>query len=256
MESWLHDIDFLINRHGLSAGQVDPVLYRKIGDFGMPLSEPRGFRQAEELGVFYKTYFDRTPPKGKVLILSTPYLRGEQTKEGFLRSIKDRVSDIQLRDYLGEHRYGGINGMSDREVKTLFPNFLVEQAKAEASGERFKLRFPGTDKDGVAGESEADVYRRAGNILRDAKIAHNSGVRTIIVNTHGTTGRAIQMNILGLPECDALWKIWVKPNNCQVDLIHDGQSNRAIYRGHPDPEDLRPPQARHADPNRIGNGSA
>lgn len=241
MENWLRDIDFLTIRHARSLGQVHPTSYRQIGDFNIPLYDPTGFRQAQELGVFLNGYFQTHPPRGDTLLLSTPYLRGEQTRDGYLSQLTAvSFKSILMRAYLGEHRYGDINGLTDEEIRKKHPSFLAEQAEAQRKGERHLLRFPGIDKDGVAGESQYDVYLRTQAILEDAKMAHDQGVRTIIINTHGTSGRAAQMNLVGDLSSDANWQSWRRPQNCQVDLIRDGQKQGVLFAGFSEPYATRP----------------
>jgi len=222
--SVISGIDVFTIRHARSAGQDNPPLYGVYGDFPLPVSEA-GRQQAKDAGAFLEGHFRRHPEDGKrVAILSSPYKRAVETLGLYLPSISAQVAEIKLKPYLGEHRYGIANGLSEEELAEKYPAFVRQRAAAEAAGHRHRLAFPGTDKDGVQGESQYDVWTRTQAVIADIKAAQAEGVTTVIVNTHGTAGRAVQMHLLGIQSSDDIWRAWKKPHNCQIDLIRDGKA--------------------------------
>ena len=236
MEPWLLEMTILSNRHARSAGQENPENYIIFGDSRVPLALI-GHAQAEAAGDAYEAYFAANPPQGKVALLSSGHVRAVQTKTIYLPRIKSAViSHMAIKTYLGEHRYGAVNGVGVEGVAAQFPDFPQLRREAIAKGECHMLPYPGFDADGVLGESQFEVHGRTAAIRRDLRALYDHGFWVVIINSHGTSGRGAQMNILGVPSTDENWKGWPAPNNCQIDLIHQGV-RRCLHIGAANPDE-------------------
>ncbi len=252
MEAWLQEMEVLFNRHGFSAGQRDAVQYTMQGDATLRL-DPVGQEQSVDCGIAYDAHFMAFPPRSDVAVLSSPYGRAVETFDICRPYIHSAILlPVQARAYLGEQRYGGVNGLGPDQIAEQYPDFLPTQKAFAAHGERYLLKFPGVDSEGVRGESQYDVYIRTKAIIGDLYDLYQSGIRHVIVNSHGTSGRAAQMNVLGMPCSDEVWRNWPKPNNCQIDRIFKGERT-VLYPGAPEPASSR--ISRPQNLPSIGNGT-
>ena len=252
MEAWLQEMEVLFNRHGFSAGQRDPLQYTTQGDAKLRLDQV-GQEQSVDCGIAYDAHFKAFPPRSDVAVLSSPYGRAVETFDICGSYIHSAILlPVQQRAYLGEQRYGGVNGLGPDQIAVQYPDFLLTQKALAARGKRYLLKFPGIDSEGVPGESQYDVYIRTKAVIEDLRDLYQSGIRHVIVNSHGTSGRAAQMNVLDIPSSDEVWRNWPKPNNCQIDRIFKGERT-VLYPGAPEPASSRTSHSQSFP--SIGNGT-
>lgn len=252
MHDWLREMEILGIRHGFSAGQREPAQYLLIGDSKIPL-DIAGRVQARDCGLALHAHFQNNPPVSGVAVLSSPYQRAKETFRIYRARVQSAVlGPISYPDYLGEHRYGAVNGLLPHQVSMQHADFLRARAEATQRGTRHLLPYPGVDSEGVPGESQTDVVHRTAAIHDDLRRLYDAGIRHVIVNAHGTSIRAVQMNLLGIESTDDNWRNWATPQNCQIDRIFNGE-RRTIYAGSPEPD--HPAGGLPAPLFTAGNGS-
>ncbi|MGI8847281.1 MAG: histidine phosphatase family protein [Candidatus Dormibacteria bacterium] len=162
-------------RHGESAGNVardvaeaerQAVIDIAIRDMDVGLSQ-RGEGQAEALGVRLRSLFADGRP---VAIVSSPYVRAQQTAEIALRSACAQ-HEIRLDERLREREFGILDRLTGRGIRERYP----EQAQARAFLGKFYQRPPG-------GESWCDVALRLRTVL-DTLARDHRGEHVLVV-TH------------------------------------------------------------------------
>lgn len=105
---------------------------------------------------------------------------------------------------------GQWQGLSNDEVRARFPD---DRARHDR-GEDFKR--------GLDGESIADVAARVREALDELVGAMEPG-ETVVVATHGVSGRAIVAELLGLPQ-DVAWQRLAGLSNCHWAEVVEGGS--------------------------------
>jgi broad specificity phosphatase PhoE len=165
-----------IVRHGESAGNVARDAAHAAGladiaielrDVDVPLSA-LGERQAEALGRWFAELRSEDRPS---VVLSSPYLRAQQTSEIILRAAgeADRALTIIHDERLREKEFGVLDRLTKMGIEQRYP----EEARRRALVGKFYYRPP-------AGESWADVVLRLRSVL-DSVSLHYAGERVLIV---------------------------------------------------------------------------
>lgn len=156
----------LLVRHGQSAANEDPLVYARLPDYRIPLTD-LGFAQAKEVGRDLSNLIG-TESFG---VFCSPYLRTLQTKEAMLEGMKrDPVFDYQ-EPTLREQEYGNMPAADvnerNREFRKEFGYFFY--------------RFPN-------GESCADVYDRMSLFLDSLyrRFDRTDCPANILIVSHGT----------------------------------------------------------------------
>ncbi len=218
-------MEILLVRHGFSQGNEDKKTHHLIPDHAIPLTNG-GFEEAEEARIKVQDYFRKkyegfSSPHlhSDVRLWTSPYLRARQTADIIQSAtwqdgcsiFSDRREDIALC----EQQFGLFDGYSDEELKEKFPLEYSHYEKCEKFGGRFWARMP-------LGESRFDVTVRVKQVFgswhRDAE---KSGVRSIVVVSHGVTIRAILMGWLHLPF--EWFEKESNPKNCSVRVIDNNK---------------------------------
>jgi broad specificity phosphatase PhoE len=115
---------------------------------------------------------------------------------------------ISLDPRWREIHAGQWQGLTNEEVRTRFP----EDRARHDRGEDFQR--------GLDGESIADVARRVRDALDDLVGAMGLG-QTVVIATHGVSGRAIVAELLGLPQ-DLAWQRLAGLSNCHWAEVVEG----------------------------------
>lgn len=115
---------------------------------------------------------------------------------------------ISLDPRWREIHAGQWQGLTNEEVRTRFP----EDRARHDRGEDFQR--------GLDGESIADVARRVRDALDDLVGAMGIG-QTVVIATHGVSGRAIVAELLGLPQ-DLAWQRLAGLSNCHWAEVVEG----------------------------------
>jgi broad specificity phosphatase PhoE len=163
-----------IVRHGESSGNVarDAAYAAGLADIAInmrdvdvPLSE-LGERQSEALGHWFANLAEHERPS---VVLSSPYLRAQQTAEIITRTTGTRNLKVGHDERLREKEFG----MLDRLTRTGIEQRHPKEAERRALVGKFYYRPP-------AGESWADVVLRLRSVL-DSVSLHYAGERVLIV---------------------------------------------------------------------------
>jgi len=165
-----------IVRHGESAGNVArdaavaaglPVIDIATRDVDVPLS-PLGQRQAAALG----RWFGAMPVEERpAVVLSSPYVRAQQTVDGILRSAGMDRGDVSetVDERLREKEFGVLDRLTKVGIGERYP----EQAEFRRILGKFYHRPPG-------GESWCDVILRLRSVI-DTLTREYHGERVLIV---------------------------------------------------------------------------
>jgi probable phosphoglycerate mutase len=165
-----------IVRHGESSGNVARDAAHAAGhadiaidirDVDVPLSA-LGEQQAEALGRWFAELRKEDRPS---VVLSSPYLRAQQTSEIILRIAGEveRTVTIIHDERLREKEFGVLDRLTKMGIESRYP----EEAKRRALMGKFYYRPP-------AGESWADVVLRLRSVL-DSISLHYAGARVLVV---------------------------------------------------------------------------
>jgi len=165
-----------IVRHGESSGNVARDAAHAAGladiaidmrDVDVPLSD-LGERQADALG---RWFADLPKPERPSVVLSSPYMRAQQTAEIITRvtCTDDRVLKITHDERLREKEFGILDRLTRTGIEQRYP----DEANRRALVGKFYYRPP-------AGESWADVVLRLRSVL-DSVSLHYAGERVLIV---------------------------------------------------------------------------
>ena len=165
-----------IVRHGESSGNVARDAAHAAGladiaidlrDVDVPLSK-LGVRQAEALG---RWFADLPVEERPTVVLSSPYLRAQQTAEILIRMTEseNRILKISHDERLREKEFGILDRLTRTGIEQRYP----EEAARRALIGKFYYRPP-------AGESWADVVLRLRSVL-DSVNLHYAGERVLIV---------------------------------------------------------------------------
>ncbi|MGB3904114.1 MAG: histidine phosphatase family protein [Anaerolineae bacterium] len=144
-------------------------------------------------------------------IYASPLERTVETAEPIAKS---HGLDVQLRDLLGETRYGDLNG---KAIEDVMKTDLWEKFRACPS----RTRFPGAE---TIYEVQVRVVGELEEILQD----HPKG--NIAVVTHADPVRVAVAHYIGLP-LDLLGRIWVSPASVTI-LRFDEWGQRLTHLSH------------------------
>jgi len=225
-------------RHGLSEGNEDRNVHRKIADHAIKLN-PLGESQATMAGDFLEGYlrdnnirprwykdpvgFLKNSPN-KFRVWRSPYDRTRMTADRLISQLDPkRIIDVREHAFLVEQQFGLFDGLDNDECAALFPEENDHYLKQKNHGGRFWAQQP-------LGESRFMVAQRVhsafGTFHRDCD---KHGIENIIVVSHGTTLRCFAMMWLHLPY------EWMEqepnPKNCSIRLIEDNTDKGYIFEG-------------------------
>lgn len=144
-------------------------------------------------------------------IYASPLERTVETAEPIAKS---HGLDVQLRDLLGETRYGDLNG---KAIEDVMKTDLWEKFRACPS----RTRFPGAE---TLYEVQVRVVGELEEILQD----HPKG--NIAVVTHADPVRVAVAHYIGLP-LDLVGRIWVSPASVTI-LRFDEWGQRLTHLSH------------------------
>lgn len=214
------NLNILLVRHGLSAGNKDKKVHHELPDHAIPLAE-EGFVQARRAGLSIKSYLhDNNLADTHVRLWQSPYLRTRQTAQEIVNTQwrthkKSIITDVREDVALCEQQFGLFDGLTNKELKVKYPDEHAHYEKCERFDGRFWARMP-------LGESRFDVTLRVhqmfGTWVRDAE---RHGVNTIVVVSHGVTIRAIMMR--WLHRSFEWFESEPNPGNCSVRVISSGE---------------------------------
>jgi broad specificity phosphatase PhoE len=183
-------MSILLVRHGESTANIDHTEYRSKPDHAIQLT-PRGVTQAAEAGAFISEWYKNNPPKGKVRLWSSPYLRATQTAIG-IRENTPGIEwdgggldhDIHFDARLREREWGPDFAQAyhdDGEMLETDPEYYhhYRRTRHTRQGRYFvKPRH---------GESIADVALRLYSFIHDLHFDISRGITEHIVVAHGVT---------------------------------------------------------------------
>lgn len=148
-----------------AAGLADIAI--ELRDVDVPLSA-LGERQAEALG---RWFAELPPDEQPTVVLSSPYLRAQQTAEIIIRGFRNQEPSLVVAhdERLREKEFGILDRLTSVGIKERHP----AEAKRRALVGKFYYRPP-------AGESWADVILRLRSVLDTVSI-HHAGERVLVV---------------------------------------------------------------------------
>jgi len=257
------NLSVFLLRHGLSEANMDKTANARKPDHAIELAgspesddpHENGHAQAYLAGKAFVAHIlerDGGRQKRRLRLLVSPYLRTQQTSDGFQRALDEAgfVYDRREAMEMREISFGLYDGLEDHELKELFPREHAHYQKhVEFSGELF-APMP-------MGESRIQVGDRVkalfGTILRDATgtsphrdeefarivvQAHAEALRTgpirdFVMVGHGVTNRQFRHRWMHYP-----WQ-WVEaepnPGNCSIQVIRStdgrGYEDVTVFEG-------------------------
>ncbi len=180
----------LLARHAESEANLDESLFRTMGDHNIALSE-KGPEQAAALGKFVNEYFRQNPPKGKVRLWASPYLRTTQTAQGLLANAPDVNWDFSANKEqiffdarLREREFGYFDGLNDEQNAEAYP--VQWQHYQKLMGEGSSGKYYATP---YGGESAADVSVRLHTYFETLWRDQAKGITEHVIVNHGFTLR-------------------------------------------------------------------
>jgi broad specificity phosphatase PhoE len=199
----------ILARHGQSEANVDHKIYTHTPDNQISLTE-KGKEQAREAAQHLKNIIGHESIKFMV----SPYLRGLQTYE-IIRSVyTDNVITTHIDPRLREQEFGNFRNTDPNVVDKMFE----ERRKVG----KFYYRF-------LNGESGADVYDRANNVLdyifRSIDDIEKYQHQNIVLVCHGLFMRLFIMRFfkMSIEKFDLL----ANPHNCEIWIIE--KNEQGIY---------------------------
>eukprot|EP01087_Luapelamoeba_hula_P023334 TRINITY_DN8553_c0_g1_i1.p1 TRINITY_DN8553_c0_g1~~TRINITY_DN8553_c0_g1_i1.p1 ORF type:complete len:421 (-),score=64.90 TRINITY_DN8553_c0_g1_i1:125-1387(-) len=221
-------IRILLVRHGESLANVDPLLYTRISDHAVPLSQ-RGVSQAKHAGAVIRDHYKKHPlpndsPYTKFRrVWVSPYKRARETAQHIFETAGDCIGDCKESVFLGEHQFGLFEGLSPKEVATMYPHESEHFEKAIKFGGRFWARTP-------LGESRYDVASRVSRLFdRILLDQQQHGIEDVIIVAHGTTVRAFAM--MWLNRTPEWFEKEANAENCSIRLLKGLADERYVFNG-------------------------
>ncbi|MFZ2620487.1 MAG: histidine phosphatase family protein [Alphaproteobacteria bacterium] len=221
-----------LTRHMQSVTNVDREMHLKLADPEVP-GTPLGHKQAAAGAVALADDMEKRGLLSKRFrIYRSDYLRavetschvsGELHSRMMKRGISTKLYDIRTDDRIRELEFGVLNGLGQREIATLFPDYDAYQQLLRAHHGRYYIRRFG-------GESPADVGDRVrsfvGAMYRDQE---KHGINTFVVVNHGLTSRVLAKILL---KQDRYWyEEQQNPQNCAIRLIVGKTDHGYIHGG-------------------------
>lgn len=220
---------FLI-RHGESAAQADPTLYRQMANHAISLSE-KGKVQAAGCADYLAGYLSREINDREcnptVMMLTSPFSRALETA-GFIHEKLEGLSGVLVRPFdeelaLCERNYGMLNSVPKEERLTRFPNEWGYYLRQKELGGEFYARPP-------LGESFFDVALRVQHLFADLhwEIENNSKDFIVLVGHTHALKAFMMMWCKRTPE----WFMF-EPDfpNASIRLLDSGEDVGYIYGG-------------------------
>jgi broad specificity phosphatase PhoE len=175
-------------RHGTSAANVDPGVYKRLPDHAIPLADPTSEElvRAGELVKGLGLDPDRT------CSWCSTYVRCVQTEEAVLRqAFGADMPGVHRREtfLLREQDFGDWDSLTDDEAKARLPASWTKRQHLTDNLGKFYFRYPN-------GESRADVVQRV--MVFFGKL-HRSDYASHVVFLHGVSQRAFRMAWMNLP---------------------------------------------------------
>jgi broad specificity phosphatase PhoE len=199
----------ILVRHGQSEANLDHKIYTHTPDNRISLTE-KGKQQAKEASAFLKEIIG----KESIKFMVSPYERGIQTYEILKSAFINNVILTHIDPRLREQEFGNFRDKDPSVVDKLFD----ERRKVG----KFFYRF-------LNGESGADVYDRANNVLdyifRSIDDIEKFQHENIVLVCHGLFMRLFIMRFfkMSIEKFDLL----ANPNNCDIWVIE--KNSQGIY---------------------------
>lgn len=195
----------ILLRHGETTANLDPIIYSKIPDNLIPLTE-RGEIQAKEMGKKIKEIIKNETCR----IYRSTFLRCKKTCEFMCTQLMDNKIKIIDDPRIREQEWGNYQKFSENPEH--LQNVLQERNKVGKMYYRFDH-----------GESGCDVYVRVSSFLESLYryMDHmcKERVDNIIIVTHGLTMRYFIMRFLQL-SVEEFEKMW-NPMNCEFWVLEN-----------------------------------
>jgi broad specificity phosphatase PhoE len=199
----------ILVRHGQSEANVDHKIYTHTPDNQISLTE-KGKQQAKEASLHLKEIIG----KDSIKFMVSPYKRGIQTYEILSSVFTDNTILTHIDPRLREQEFGNFRNKDPDVVDNMFE----ERRKVG----KFYYRF-------LNGESGADVYDRANNVLdyifRSIDDIEKYQHENIVLVCHGLFMRLFIMRFfkMSIEKFDLL----ANPQNCEIWVIE--KNPRGIY---------------------------
>ena len=227
----------LLVRHAESEGNVCESIFDTKPDHAIHLSE-KGEKQARDLGIFLKEFYEHNPPKNKIRLWCSPYRRTMLTMKGMKETMGEwawdkcsRGKDIQFDDRLRERSHGIYpwgeykeGTKLHKEKPELHKHFRL--TRDTEMGRYFAQPY--------GGESTADVVNRMQTLFNDIHFDIQRGVTDHLIVTHAT---AMQAFVFGFTK--------IHPQFLDDDMMADNTGVRLL--------DIDPQPNRYADYGLIYN---
>lgn len=195
----------ILLRHGETTANLDHIIYSKIPDNQIPLTEG-GELQAKEMGKKIKEMIKNETCR----IYTSTFLRCKKTCEFMCAQLQDNKMKIINDPRIREQEWGNFQKFSEN------PENLQEVLKVRNEVGKMYYRFD-------HGESGCDVYVRVSSFLeslyRYMDHMNKDRVENIIIVTHGLTMRYFIMRFLQLSVED-FEKMW-NPRNCEFWVLEN-----------------------------------
>ena len=212
-------------RHGQSEGNVDEVLYSKIPDNAMRLTE-LGWEMARMAG---KALKEQLPEGETIHFIVSPYTRTVETFHGIASAWCDPKEfdhianrNKRLKAWYSRLMESGLTWHEDPRIREQdFGNYQDPAVIKKAKRERYKFgtfyyRFP-------HGESASDVFDRVSTFLDSLWRSFESGrAQNYVLVTHGISIRVFLARYFRY-SIDQ-FNLLANPQNCEMIILgHDGQ---------------------------------
>ena len=199
----------ILTRHGQSEANVNHEIYTHIPDNQISLTE-KGKEQAEDAAKMLRELIG----KESIKFMVSPYKRGIQTYEILSSVFTENIILTHIDPRLREQEFGNF-----RDIDTSVVDRTFEERRKVG---KFFYRF-------LNGESWADVYDRANNVLdnifRSIDDIEKYQHQNIVLVCHGLFMRLFIMRFfkMSIEKFDLL----ASPNNCEIWIIE--KNSEGIY---------------------------
>jgi len=181
-ESFINVAPLFVIRHGRSAGQDNPDLYREIGDDKLDITET-GQKQSYCAALVLREQLNDLQLSTPVIYHST-CARGAQTAQ-VIESVL-RTGNLLAEPRLNKQKFGAFDGLlSDQQRQTTLPDLFAQYARDLQEAGPYYARPP-------QGESIADVVDRISAALSDISAKQTPA----ILVTHGLPYSAAEKTLL------------------------------------------------------------
>jgi 2,3-bisphosphoglycerate-dependent phosphoglycerate mutase len=246
-------LSLFLLRHGLSEANMDKRVNARKPDYAIelagspedPETHENGHAQAYESGRAFVEHIlkrDGGVQKRRLRLLVSPYLRTQQTSDGFQRALDEAgfVYDRREAMELREISFGLYDGLEDHELAEIFPREHAHYQKhVDSAGELYapmpmgesRIQVGDRVKSGTFGTILRDAAQRDMSVLKEAlairadPLSHGP-IQDFVIVSHGVTIRQFRHRWMHYP-----WQ-WVEaepnPGNCSIQVIEntDGEGYR------------------------------